>query len=67
MTTTYKNDDLVPLIQEAYAAFSTGDTVKASAFRAKINIRLRRRGEDPLNFWKTFGEAAEYYATTMSR
>ena len=60
--TTYRNDDLVPLIEEAYAAFSAGDSVKASAFRAKINIRLRKRGEDPSTFWRTFQQAAELIA-----
>ena len=59
MTTTYRNDDLLPLIEEVYAAFSSGDRVKASAFRAKINIRLRKRGEDPSTFWQTFQQAAE--------
>ena len=59
MSTTYRNDDLFHLINEAHQAFSQGDRVKASAFRAKINIRLRKRGEDPMEFWKTFIEAAE--------
>ena len=43
MTNT-RNDDLIPLIGEAYEAFAKGDRVKASAFRAKINIKLRKRG-----------------------
>lgn len=65
--TTYKNDDLFFLINEAHSAFSAGDKLKVSALRAKINIKLRKRGHDPMDFWKTFGEAAEYYATTMNR
>ena len=67
MTTTYKNNDLFELINEAHQAFSVGDRVKASALRAKINIRLTKRGHQPAEFWKSFQQAAEYYATTMSR
>ena len=47
-------DDLIPLIMEAFEAFSQGDKVKASAFRAKINIRLRKLGETPEEFWEGF-------------
>ena len=39
------NNDLLPLIQQAYDAFRVGDTVKASAFRAKLNICLKQRGQ----------------------
>ncbi len=67
MTTIYSNTDLLPLIELAYQAFTEGDRLKASALRAKINIKLRKRGNDPMEFWKSFQEAAEYYATTMSR
>ena len=51
MTST-RNDDLIPLIGEAYEAFAKGDRVKASAFRAKINITLRKRGDTPEEFWE---------------
>ena len=37
MTFQSRNEDLLPLVKLAYEAFSSGDTVKASAFRAKIN------------------------------
>ena len=56
---TRNNEDLLPLVKLAYEAFSSGNTVKASAFRAKINIRLRKRGEDPMEFWANFQKAAE--------
>ena len=54
MTTTYKNDDLFHLINEAHQAFSSGSKLKASALRAKINIKLRKRGHEPAEFWKSF-------------
>ena len=60
--TNSRNEALLPLIQQAYDAFSIGDTAKASAFRAKINIRLRKRGEDPMEFWTNFQKAAELIA-----
>ena len=56
------NNDLLPLIQQAYDAFSVGDTVKASAFRAKLNIRLKQRGQSPAQFWADFQKAAELIA-----
>tara|TARA_B100001059_G_scaffold191557_1_gene194752 strand:+ start:278 stop:481 length:204 start_codon:yes stop_codon:yes gene_type:complete len=67
MTTTYKNDDLFHLINEAHQAFSSGSKLKASALRAKINIKLRKRGHEPAEFWKSFQQAAEFYATTMNQ
>ena len=57
-----RNEDLIPLVKLAYEAFSSGNTVKASAFRSKINIRLRNRGEDPMKFWTDFQKAAELIA-----
>ena len=60
MTST-RNDDLIPLIGEAYEAFAKGDRVKASAFRAKINIKLKKRGDDPQMFWKTLQHAMEQF------
>ena len=62
MTFQARNEDLLPLVKLAYEAFSSGDTVKASAFRAKINIRLEKRGESPMEFWTNFQKAAELYA-----
>ena len=59
---TRNNEDLLPLVKLAYDAFSSGNTVKASAFRAKINNRLRKRGEDPMEFWTNFQKAAELIA-----
>ena len=60
---TRNNEDLLPLVKLAYDAFSSGDTVKASAFRAKINIRLSKRGEDPMQFWADFQKAVELVAS----
>ena len=56
-----RNNDLFPLIEEAYDAFRVGDRMKASAFRAKINTRLRARGESPAQFWSDFQSALEVY------
>jgi len=55
------NDDLAPIISKAIDAHNAGDRVKASALRAKVNIKLRKRGFDPMEFWTTFQEAAETY------
>ena len=60
--TNPRNEALLPLIQQAYQAFSTGDTVKASAFRAKINIQLQNSGQSPKQFWADFQKAAELVA-----
>lgn len=59
--TTYTNDDLFPLISQAIDAFKAGDRLKTSALRAKVNIRLRKRGEDPMEFWTNFLQAAQTY------
>ncbi|MAC71295.1 MAG: hypothetical protein CMP84_13980 [Gammaproteobacteria bacterium] len=67
MTTNYSNTDLVSLIEQAHQAFTEGDKLKASALRAKINIKLRKRGDDPMEFWSNFQQAAEYYQSTLSR
>ena len=56
------NNDLFPLIQQAYDAFRVGDTVKASAFRAKLDICLKQRGQSPAQFWADFQKAAELIA-----
>ena len=60
--TMTRNEDLLPLVKLAYEAFSSGDTVKASAFQAKIDICLKQRGEDPMQFWANFQKAAELIA-----
>lgn len=58
MTSSLKrNDDLIPLINKALAFHKAGD-VRASAMRAKINIRLKKRGYDPMTFWSDLGKAA---------
>ena len=59
------NKDLFDLINECHAAFSNGENLKFSALRAKINIKLKKRGHDPMTFWATFKDAAEYYHSTM--
>ena len=56
------NNDLAPIIHEAIAAYRVGNKVKASALRAKVNIKLRKRGFEPLEFWGTFLEAAQALA-----
>ena len=56
------NNDLFPLIQQAYDAFSVGDTVKASAFLAKIDVCLKQRGQSRAQFWADFQKAAELIA-----
>ena len=53
-----RNDDLIPLINRALDYVRDGD-IRASALRAKINIKLQRRGYDPKQFWTDFIEAAE--------
>lgn len=53
------NNDLAPIIGEAIEAHRAGDNLKASALRARVNIKLRKRGFDPMEFWGTFLEAAQ--------
>ena len=60
--TNPRNEALLPLIQQAYDAFSVGDSAKASAFRAKINTRLRNSGQSPEQFWADFQKAAQILA-----
>ena len=61
------NNDLLPLIQQAYEAFSVGDTVKASAFRAKLDICIKQRGQSPVEFLADFQRAAELFAAKSPR
>ena len=66
MTTTYVNNDLLPLIYQAMDAFKAEDLVTCSALRAKINTKLRNRGQDPLQFWTDFKNLAERYYHTSA-
>ena len=59
-------EDLIPLINRALDAVREGD-VKASALRAKINIKLKKRGYDPKQFWTDFMEAGEIVNKRLQR
>ena len=57
-----RNEYLAGLLSQAIDAWLEGNKAKASAYRAKINISLRRNGEDPEQFWADFQKAAEIRA-----
>ena len=59
-----RNEDLIPLIKQALDFHKAGD-VRASAIRAKINIRLEKRGYDPKTFWGEFIKAGEIISRTL--
>jgi len=57
-STLRRNEDLIPLLKLALKYFKAGD-VRASAVRAKINIRLEKRGYDPMQFWSDMAAAGK--------
>jgi len=57
-----RNEHITGLLSQAIDAWREGNKAKASAFRAKININLRRNGEDPEQFWADFQKAAQIFA-----
>ena len=59
-----RNEDLIPLIKQALDFHKAGD-VRASAVRAKINIRLKKRGYDPKTFWGDFIKAGEIISRSL--
>ena len=53
------NQDLLPLVEQAYSAFSAGNVAEAFGFRMQLNRKLTERGQSPDQFWADFQAAAE--------